>query len=121
MALRCLTCDGAAMSLRPRMSLQFLPSWGLGVLLAASVAAAAAYLGWLSIGRAVRGISHLRRHPRDILLLPLMVAVTILLAVPVKVYAFLTMNQQGWLTRRAGRVGPAGQSSSSLQGHGILS
>ena len=50
-----------------------------------------------------------------------MVAVTILLAVPVKVYAFLSMNQQGWLTRREGRVGPAGQSSSSLQGHGILS
>jgi hyaluronan synthase len=86
-----------------------------------SAAAAAAYLAWLSVGRAVRGISHLRRHPADLLLLPLMVLVTILLAVPVKVYAFLTMNQQGWLTRRAGRVGPAGQSRESLQGHGILS
>ena len=48
------------------------------------------------------------RHPRnlapaqasaEILLLPLVTLTVILIALPIKLYAFVTMNKQGWLTR----------------------
>ena len=60
-------------------------------------------------------ISHLRRHPQEILLLPLVALVVIFVALPIKVYAFVTMNKQGWLTRHADTVGGDGQSAASLQ------
>lgn len=72
-------------------------------------------VGWLLLGRGIRGISHLRRYPQEILLLPLVAIVVILVALPVKVYAFVTMNRQGWLTRHADTVGGEGQAASSLQ------
>ncbi|HEY4376611.1 MAG TPA: glycosyltransferase, partial [Acidimicrobiales bacterium] len=78
------------------------------------------YMLWFVVGRAIRGISHLREHPDDITLVPLMTVVTILLAVPLKVLAFVTMNEQGWLTRDDDN-GPNGQSNASLDGHAILS
>ncbi|HEX3680273.1 MAG TPA: hyaluronan synthase, partial [Galbitalea sp.] len=68
------------------------------------------------LGRGIRGISHLKRHPRDIVLLPVMTLVVIMIALPIKLYAFLTMNRQGWLTRRARQVGGDGQSARTLQG-----
>lgn len=75
------------------------------------VTAAAA---WLLLGRGIRGYSHLRRNPRDLLILPLLALTVIFIALPVKLLAFVTMNKQGWLTRRAGQVGGDGQTSSSL-------
>ncbi|MUK02282.1 glycosyltransferase [Vibrio cholerae] len=77
------------------------------------VAAALAF-GWILLGRGIRGFSHLRRHPQEIILLPLVTAVVILIALPIKVYAFFTMNKQGWLTRHADSTGGDGQTSSSL-------
>ncbi|MFH5823942.1 glycosyltransferase [Georgenia sp. AZ-5] len=77
----------------------------------AGVALAAA---WLLLGRGIRGASHLRRHPRDVLLLPLMAVTVILVALPIKAYAFVTMNKQGWLTRRADQVGGDGQGAATL-------
>ena len=47
--------------------------------------------------------------------------VVIMIALPIKVYAFLTMNKQGWLTRSADTVGGQGQDAASLRtrrGHG---
>ncbi|MEU3163932.1 glycosyltransferase family 2 protein [Streptosporangium sp. NPDC006930] len=73
-------------------------------------------VGWLLLGRGVRGWSHLRRHPGEILLLPLLCLVVIMIALPIKLYAFLTMNKQGWLTRTSDQVGGAGQSAATLQG-----
>jgi N-acetylglucosaminyltransferase len=73
-------------------------------------------VGWLLLGRGVRGWSHLRRHPSEILLLPLLCLVVIMIALPIKLYAFLTMNKQGWLTRTSDQVGGAGQSASTLKG-----
>jgi len=70
--------------------------------------------GWLLIGRGIRGWSNLRRNPGDILLLPLFALVVIMVALPIKAYALVTMNKQGWLTRTADRVGGEGQSSSTL-------
>ena len=86
-----------------------------------SLLRATVYLSWFLIGRAVRGISHLRKHPEDLLLLPLMTLVTIFLAVPLKLLAFVTMNRQGWLTRGHDGVGPDGQSNASLDGHALIS
>lgn len=71
-------------------------------------------IGWLMLGRGIRGMSHLRRHPKDLLILPLVTVVVILIALPIKVYAFLTMNKQGWLTRHANAVGGDGQTSATL-------
>lgn len=69
---------------------------------------------WVFLGRALRSVAHLRRRPADLLLLPLVTVVIMLVALPIKVYAFLTMNTQGWLTRRADLVGGEGQDTASL-------
>ena len=71
-------------------------------------------LAWLFIGRAIRSFSHLRRKPSDLLILPLVTLVIMLVALPIKAWAFVSMNKQGWLTRRAGLVGGEGQSEASL-------
>jgi N-acetylglucosaminyltransferase len=74
----------------------------------------AAALSWLLLGRGIRGISHLRRHPKDIMILPVLAFAVILVALPIKLYAFCTMNKQGWLTRHADQVGGDGQDAESL-------
>ena len=71
-------------------------------------------VGWLLLGRGIRGISHLVRHPGEIVLLPLVALVVILVALPVKAYALFTMNKQGWLTRAENRTGGDGQSAATL-------
>ena len=43
-----------------------------------------------------------------------MALTVIFIALPVKLLAFVTMNKQGWLTRRAGQIGGDGQSAASL-------
>ena len=71
-------------------------------------------IGWVLLTRAIRGFSHLRQHPQELLLLPILTLTVIFIALPVKFYAFLTMNRQGWLTRHANTIGGDGQSASSL-------
>ncbi|WP_433331784.1 glycosyltransferase family 2 protein [Spirillospora sp. CA-294931] len=75
-------------------------------------------IGWVLLGRGIRGYSHLKRHPMEIFLLPLTALIIMMISLPVKLYAFVTMNKQGWLTRSADQVGGAGQSAASLQGVG---
>jgi N-acetylglucosaminyltransferase len=75
---------------------------------------AAAAVTWLLLGRGIRGLSHLRQHPKDILILPLLAVAVILVALPIKVYAFVTMNKQGWLTRHEHLVGGEGQNARTL-------
>jgi N-acetylglucosaminyltransferase len=72
---------------------------------------------WLLLGRAIRGWSHLRRNPRDILILPVVALTVIFIALPIKFFAFITMNKQGWLTRHADQIGGEGQASRTLPGH----
>jgi hyaluronan synthase len=69
---------------------------------------------WLLLGRAIRSISHLRARPGDLWLLPVVTLVIIAVALPIKAYALLTMNKQGWLTRRSGLVGGEGQRENTL-------
>jgi cellulose synthase/poly-beta-1,6-N-acetylglucosamine synthase-like glycosyltransferase len=89
----------------------YLAAWLLhGQLYVAVVAVA-----WLLAGRALRGISHLRERPGDIWVLPLVALMTIVIALPVKIYAFATMNTHGWLTRRSDLIGGEAQSASSLR------
>jgi cellulose synthase/poly-beta-1,6-N-acetylglucosamine synthase-like glycosyltransferase len=76
---------------------------------------AVAAVGWLLLGRGIRGISHLRERPSDIFILPLVAALTMIIALPVKSYALLTMNVQGWLTRDASQIGGEGQTAASLR------
>jgi len=71
-------------------------------------------IGWMLLGRGIRGISHLKRHPGEIFLLPLVAVMVIIVALPVKTYALLTMNKQGWLTRSENQIGGAGQNASTL-------
>lgn len=61
--------------------------------------AALLVLLWACIARALRGLSHLREHPEDWLITPVMVFVVMCIALPIKASAFLSMNRQGWLTR----------------------
>lgn len=71
---------------------------------------------WLLVGRGIRGYSHLRRHPQEVLLLPLLALVVIMISLPIKLFAFVTMNKQGWLTRTSSSIGGEGQNSASLGG-----
>jgi cellulose synthase/poly-beta-1,6-N-acetylglucosamine synthase-like glycosyltransferase len=89
----------------------YLGIWVLHPQLYVAVVAVA----WLLLGRTLRGISHLILRPGDIWLLPLVAVMTIIVALPVKTYAFLTMNTQGWLTRRADLIGGEAQSAASLR------
>jgi N-acetylglucosaminyltransferase len=69
---------------------------------------------WLLGGRLVRSYSHLRRRPLDIFLLPIYELVVITVALPIKLYAILTMNRQGWLTRNTNSVGGEAQGAQTL-------
>ncbi|MFZ4664626.1 MAG: glycosyltransferase [Caldilineaceae bacterium] len=73
-----------------------------------------AALLWLLLSRTIRSISHLREHPRDILFLPLLALCVIMIALPIKSWAFITMNKQGWLTRTTTSIGGEGQLEASL-------
>jgi cellulose synthase/poly-beta-1,6-N-acetylglucosamine synthase-like glycosyltransferase len=98
-------------------------SLALGFFIAALLSGAWAYtaalIGWVVVGRAIRGLSHLREHPEDFLLIPLIPIVVMYLALPLKLFAFFTMNRQGWLTRHSGQRGGEGQDQESLDGHAI--
>jgi cellulose synthase/poly-beta-1,6-N-acetylglucosamine synthase-like glycosyltransferase len=71
-------------------------------------------IAWLFTGRAIRSIGHLRRRPSDLLILPLVTVVIMMVALPIKTWALITMNKQGWLTRKAGMIGGEGQDEASL-------
>jgi cellulose synthase/poly-beta-1,6-N-acetylglucosamine synthase-like glycosyltransferase len=71
-------------------------------------------LTWVVLGRAIRSMSHLRRRPSDVLILPLAALVIAMVALPIKTYALMSMNKQGWLTRRANLTGGEGQDEASL-------
>ena len=55
---------------------------------------------WWLVSRAAKLLPHLRRRPADVLILPLFVGLTFVMAL-VKIYALATVTTQGWLTRRA--------------------
>ena len=81
----------------------------------------ALYVAWVVFGRGLRGLSHLQLQPREIVILPVIVVVTIGIALPIKLYAIFTMNKQGWLTRNVTQTGGEGQSHQTLAGSSVVS
>ena len=73
------------------------------------------------IGRAIRGLSHLREHPNDIVILPVVVVMVMVIALPLKVISILTMRRSGWMTRHSDTTGGEGQDNASLHHQGLLS
>jgi cellulose synthase/poly-beta-1,6-N-acetylglucosamine synthase-like glycosyltransferase len=91
------------------------------------LAFAAALLGWWWFSRALRILPHLRRRPSSVLLVPVFVAVTFVMAV-LKLWALLTVRRQRWLTRDVAvvdgavvRTGPAALATRALQPAGVSS
>jgi len=70
-------------------------------------------VGWWFISRTIKILPHLRRDWKNIRILPWYIFFSYWSAV-MKIYAFYTMNQQGWITRWS-RTGTGGQWLKSLQ------
>src|SRR5437667_6049611 len=51
-------------------------------------------------GRSFKGLSHLRRVPRDVSLAIIMTFLMLFVMVPVKIFSLATMNRQGWVGTR---------------------
>jgi hyaluronan synthase len=60
-----------------------------------------AYVG-MTVSIGIRQTPHFRRHPRDLLTLPLFVLQLTFLMAPTRIAAFATMFHQGWGTRSGG-------------------
>jgi len=71
-------------------------------------------VGWLFLSRVIRSFSHLRRHPWDLWIVPVVTLVIMMVALPIKTWSLITMNTRGWLTRRADLIGGEGQNEASL-------
>lgn len=75
---------------------------------------AGALATWLVVSRGVKAFRHLAQQPRALLLLPVMTLVFVVLMIPIKLYALLTLNRQGWVTRTADESVAEGQASTTL-------
>jgi hyaluronan synthase len=65
---------------------------------------------WWMISRFLKSLPYLQKNPRDLWMVPLFVVLGFVLGL-LKIYALMTMNRQGWLTRQAStRTVPAAQS-----------
>jgi cellulose synthase/poly-beta-1,6-N-acetylglucosamine synthase-like glycosyltransferase len=71
-------------------------------------------VSWVFVGRTIRGLSHLREHPEDIFVAPVVALVVIMIALPIKAWALVTMNKHGWLTRKSDLIGGESQDQASL-------
>ena len=71
---------------------------------------------WITCGRGIRAIDHLRRNPRNLVLLPFMAAIVLFAMTAIKYYTLFTMNKQAWITRRQDRGVVEGQSAVTLGG-----
>jgi hypothetical protein len=48
------------------------------------------------VGRGIKILPHLRRHPEDIPLIPIFIAINFLMAL-IKLYALITIREQKWI------------------------
>src|SRR5919199_2241868 len=69
--------------------------FGLSIYMNQWVIALSIFIWWI-IGRGIKIIPHLRRKPKDILIVPLYVAINFLNAL-IKIYALVTMGDQKWI------------------------
>lgn len=59
---------------------------------------AAIIFAWWFVSRTIKMYPHLRRRPQDSIVIPVFVFYSFLTAI-IKIYAFFTLNTQGWITR----------------------
>lgn len=59
---------------------------------------AAIIFGWWMVSRVIKIYPHLKERPSDIILLPVYVFMSFVMAL-VKIFALFTINRQGWITR----------------------
>lgn len=76
------------------------PSYFLVALYVENFLGAAILVAWWIVSRGIKVAPALRRHPRYIWLLPFYIAFEQFMNL-VKIYAFFSMNTQGWMTRGA--------------------
>jgi cellulose synthase/poly-beta-1,6-N-acetylglucosamine synthase-like glycosyltransferase len=76
--------------------------------------AIAVWIAWITTGRGIRAIDHLRHNPRNIVLLPLMTAIILFAMTAIRFWTLATCNKQGWITRRQDRATADGQASNTL-------
>ena len=76
--------------------------------------ATAVWLVWITTGRGIRAVDHLRQTPRDFVLLPFMTALILFAMTVVRFYTVFTMNRQAWITRRVDGGVAEGQAAGSL-------
>ena len=68
---------------------------GISIFLNQWIVAGAILALWMS-GRAIKILPHIKRHPRDLILLPVFVVVYFLVAL-IKLYALVTIREQIWI------------------------
>jgi N-acetylglucosaminyltransferase len=71
---------------------------------------------WITCGRGIRAVDHLRRNPWNLVMLPFMAAIVLFAMTAIKYYTLFTMNKQAWITRREDRGIVEGQSAGTLGG-----
>lgn len=72
------------------------------------------WAGWITCGRGIRAIDHLRRNPRNVVLLPFMTVNVLFVLTAIKYYTLVTMNRQAWITRTEDRGIAEGQAAETL-------
>ncbi len=70
------------------MTSLYLGHWQIALIIA----------GWWIVSRTVKILPHLRERPLDIFILPAYIIMTFVIAI-IKIYATITINKQGWITR----------------------
>lgn len=55
-------------------------------------------LAWWFASRSVKIFGHLRKHPRDLMIMPVYIVYTYVIAV-IKIYTLFTVGEQSWITR----------------------
>lgn len=82
----------------PAVTLLFGPAFIVTALYFQKYSLVYIFLVWLLVSRFVKLLPHLREVPRDTLIIPLYIILNYFEAVG-KLYAFFTMDTQGWITR----------------------
>jgi hyaluronan synthase len=80
------------------------PAYFVAALVRGDLAFVLVLVVWWWVSRAVRILPHLRQRPSSLLLVPVFVLVTFVMAV-LKLWALATVRQQRWLTRDVAVVG----------------
>ncbi|MFA5986571.1 MAG: glycosyltransferase [Parcubacteria group bacterium] len=55
-------------------------------------------IAWWMVSRSIKILGHLRKHPRDLLIMPIYIIYTYVIAV-IKIYTLITVGEQSWITR----------------------